>query len=235
MSTYFLGLDIGTDSVGWAVTDEHYQIIRKRGKALWGVRLFDSAQTAEERRGYRVARRRIERRTQRLHWLQDLFAEEISKMDPAFFDRLRESKFLEEDKKSSYPLGRYTLFADQNYCDKDYHQQFPTIYHLRKALIEDSSPFDVRLVYLAIHHILKNRGHFLYGDLPLETISLERDWTGWHKRWSWKQTGACIRMSRRNSNKSLFLPLGTKHGAKRSWLHFFQWKKRMVLCLRWWS
>ena len=174
MSTYFLGLDIGTDSVGWAVTDEHYQIIRKRGKALWGVRLFDSAQTAEERRGYRVARRRIERRTQRLHWLQDLFAEEISKMDPAFFDRLRESKFLEEDKKSSYPLGRYTLFADQNYCDKDYHQQFPTIYHLRKALIEDSSPFDVRLVYLAIHHILKNRGHFLYGDLPLETISLER-------------------------------------------------------------
>lgn len=174
MGAYFLGLDIGTDSVGWAVTDEHYQIIRKRGKSLWGVRLFDSAQTAEDRRRYRVARRRIERRTQRLYWLQDLFAEEISKVDPAFFERLRESKFLEEDKKSSYPLGRYTLFADHNYCDKDYHQQFPTIYHLRKALIEESGPFDVRLVYLAIHHIFKNRGHFLYGDLPLETISLER-------------------------------------------------------------
>lgn len=30
------------------------------------------------------ARRRIERRTQRLYWLRDLFAEEISKVDPAF-------------------------------------------------------------------------------------------------------------------------------------------------------
>lgn len=112
------------------------------------------------------ARRRIERRTQRLYWLRDLFAEEISKVDPAFFERLRESKFLEEDKKSSYPLGRYTLFADQNYCDKDYHQQFPTIYHLRKALIEESGPFDVRLVYLAIHHILKNREHFFVWRPP---------------------------------------------------------------------
>ena len=112
------------------------------------------------------ARRRIERRTQRLYWLRDLFAEEISKVDPAFFERLRESKFLEEDKKSSYPLGRYTLFADQNYCDKDYHQQFPTIYHLRKALIEESGSFDVRLVYLAIHHILKNREHFFVWRPP---------------------------------------------------------------------
>lgn len=41
-------------------------------------------------------------------------------------------------------------------------------------MIEESGPFDVRLVYLAVHHILKNRGHFLYGDLPLETISLEQ-------------------------------------------------------------
>ena len=67
---YYLGLDIGTDSVGWAVTDENYQIIKRKGKALWGVRLFDSAKTAEERRSYRTARRRIERRKQRLNWLQ---------------------------------------------------------------------------------------------------------------------------------------------------------------------
>ena len=31
---YYLGLDIGTDSVGWAVTDEHYQIVRKPNKRL---------------------------------------------------------------------------------------------------------------------------------------------------------------------------------------------------------
>lgn len=170
---YFIGFDIGTDSIGWAVTAPDYQLAKKNGKSLWGIRLFDAAQTAQDRRSHRIARRRIERRRQRLQWLQEIFALEIGRVDPAFFQRLRESKFLEEDKRSDFPLGRYTLFADKTYCDKDYYQDFPTIYHLRKALIERSGPFDVRLVYLALHHILKYRGHFLYGDLSLETISLE--------------------------------------------------------------
>lgn len=159
---YYLGLDIGTGSVGWAVTDCEYNVIKKHGKALWGVRLFDSADTAAERRGFRTARRRLQRRKQRLQWLQELFSEEIAKVDPGFFYRLRESKFLEEDKQADFPLGRYTLFADKNYNDKDYHRDYPTIYHLRKALIKESEKtFDVRLVYLALHHIFKHRGHFL--------------------------------------------------------------------------
>lgn len=170
---YYLGLDIGTDSVGWAVTDENYQIIKRKGKALWGVRLFDSAKTAEERRSYRTARRRIERRKQRLGWLQEQFSCEVAKKDPGFFIRLCESKFLEEDKIGDFPMGKHILFSDSNYCDKDYYRQYPTIYHLRKALIENPGPFDVRLVYLAIHHIMKNRGHFLYGDLDVGSISLD--------------------------------------------------------------
>ena len=120
----------------------------------------------------RIARRRIERRKQRLAWLQDQFAAEIAKKDPAFFRRLQESKFLEEDKQSNHPLGRYTLFADRNYCDKDYYRDYPTVYHLRKKLMEQPGPFDVRLVYLALHHIMKYRGHFLYGDLAMDSISL---------------------------------------------------------------
>ena len=59
---YFIGFDIGTDSVGWAVTDPQYKILKRNGKALWGVRLFDSAQTAAERRRHRTDRRRLERR-----------------------------------------------------------------------------------------------------------------------------------------------------------------------------
>ena len=144
---YFLGLDIGTDSVGWAVTDPAYQVIRKNGKALWGVRLFDEAQKAEDRRMQRTNRRRLERRNQRIAWLRQVFSEEIAKVDPAFFLRLDESKFLNEDKAEApdgSPLGRYTLFADRNYCDKDYHHQYPTIYHLRKALLTEDHPFDVR-------------------------------------------------------------------------------------------
>ena len=34
---YYLGLDIGTTSVGWAVTDDRYEIIKRHGKALWEI------------------------------------------------------------------------------------------------------------------------------------------------------------------------------------------------------
>lgn len=59
---YYIGLDMGTGSVGWAVTDPTYNIIKRHGKALWGIRLFESAKTAEERRIFRTSRRRTERR-----------------------------------------------------------------------------------------------------------------------------------------------------------------------------
>lgn len=58
---YYLGLDMGTSSLGWAVTDEKYQLLRRKGKDLWGVRLFSEAETAADRRSHRVSRRRRER------------------------------------------------------------------------------------------------------------------------------------------------------------------------------
>ena len=168
---YFIGLQIGPESVGWAVTDPAYQLQKCAGKALWGVRLFDAAQKADERREQRRARRRLERKQQRLAWLQEVFSEEIGKVDPAFFLRLQESRFLEKDKQGN--LGKHTLFADPSYTDKDYHRAFPTIYHLRKTLMETPGPHDVRLVYLAIHHIMKYRGHGLLGDLTIDAVSLD--------------------------------------------------------------
>ena len=33
---YFLGLDIGTDSVGYAVTDTQYSLLKYRGEPAWG-------------------------------------------------------------------------------------------------------------------------------------------------------------------------------------------------------
>ena len=59
MQKYYLGLDIGTNSVGWAVTDENYNLCKFGGKRMWGIRLFDGAQTAEERRMNRSNRRRL--------------------------------------------------------------------------------------------------------------------------------------------------------------------------------
>ncbi len=35
---YYLGLDMGTNSVGWAVTDDAYNLIRFKGKDMWGIR-----------------------------------------------------------------------------------------------------------------------------------------------------------------------------------------------------
>lgn len=165
MTEYYMGLDLGTGSLGWAVTDKEYKILRAHGKALWGVRLFDSANTAEERRGYRTARRRLDRRNWRIELLQELFAEEINKMDSGFYLRMKESKYVPEDKKDTdgnCPQLPYALFVDDEYTDKDYHRKFPTIYHLRKWLMYTDDTPDIRLVYLAFHHMMKHRGHFLF-------------------------------------------------------------------------
>ena len=41
---YYIGLDVGTTSVGWAVTDKQYNISKFKGNAMWGARLFDESQ-----------------------------------------------------------------------------------------------------------------------------------------------------------------------------------------------
>ena len=93
---YFLGLDLGTGSLGWAVTNEKYEVLRAHGKALWGVRLFDSANTAEERRAFRTARRRLDRRNRRIELLQEIFSEEILTIDDGFYHRMKESRYMPE-------------------------------------------------------------------------------------------------------------------------------------------
>ena len=158
MEKYYLGLDIGTNSVGWAVTDPSYRLERFHKKDMWGIRLFEQADTAADRRVKRTNRRRLQRRHQRIQLLQELFAEEMAKVDDTFFLRLNESKLHLEDKSVQ---EKYPLFIEKGYTDIDFYQEYPTIYHLRKDLMESDQPHDIRLVYLAIHHLLKYRGHFL--------------------------------------------------------------------------
>ena len=155
---YYLGLDIGTNSVGWAVTDENYDLCKFNGKKMWGIRLFEDAKTAAERRAKRSNRRRMARTKQRIDLLQELCEKGIFEKDPTFFIRLNESSLHLEDKSTS---EKYPLFVDKEYTDVDYHREYPTVYHLRKELIESPEPHDPRLVYLACCHIIKSRGHFL--------------------------------------------------------------------------
>lgn len=159
MIKFYLGMDIGTNSVGMACTDENYKLFRAKGKDCWAVRLFDESKTAADRRMARVARRRLDRRKSRIGFLQAIFSSFIP--DENFFIRLNNSQFLAEDKYESLNFDANNLFADENFTDKQFHKQYPTIYHLRKALMTEPVT-DVRLYYLALHHIVKYRGHFLF-------------------------------------------------------------------------
>ncbi len=157
---YYLGLDVGTNSVGWAATDTEYNVLRFKGNSMWGARLFDEAQDASARRTSRVTRRRLARRNQRLRLLELLFSSAINEIDPTFFRRLEESALWIEDKTDK--ACRFSLFNDPGFTDKEYHRRYPTVYHLRSELMASDKPHDVRLVYLALLHIMKSRGHFLY-------------------------------------------------------------------------
>lgn len=157
---YYLGLDMGTSTVGWAVTDPDYKLIRKSGKDMWGVREFEEGKTAAERRLNRIARRRRQRETARIGLLKEYFHDAIAAVDPLFYQRLDNSRYWPEDKDAV--LGsKYSLFHDKDYTDTDYYREYPTIFHLRMELIKNSKPHDVRLVYLALLNMFKHRGHFL--------------------------------------------------------------------------
>ena len=182
---YSIGLDIGTSSVGWSVIDSNtYKVIKKntlvnhynlntseetkeiKEKALWGVRLFEEAETAVNRRMARSTRRRYDRRRKRIKLLQEIFKNEINKVDNEFFEKLKTSFYSPEDinniKINLTDFDKMNIFSNnkRNGTPKKY----PTIYHLRNELVNNPDKKDIRLVYLALHHIIKYRGNFLYNN-----------------------------------------------------------------------
>lgn len=171
MKKYNIGLDIGTNSVGWAVVEsEKQKVLRKGNKKLWGVRLFDEAVSASSRRNFRSIRRRYDRRRYRIKLLKEEFQNEINKVDPNFYQIMKESFYNKNDKINKT--------IELNKEEKDffnfYQKNYPTIYHLRNDLINEDKKFDIRLVYLAIHHIIKYRGSFLVqGELNTESLNIE--------------------------------------------------------------
>lgn len=165
MKKYFLGLDIGTESVGYAATDADYSLLKHKGNLMWGVHLFEEASSCAERRNFRTSRRRLDRRQQRIKLLQEIFAIEISKIDPKFFIRIKESRLFPED--TTYGSG---IFNDENFNDCDYNREYPTIHHLIVELIKNKSAHDVRLVYLACAWLVAHRGHFL-NEISKENIT----------------------------------------------------------------
>lgn len=159
LQNYSIGLDIGTNSIGWAVIDENYNLARLNGKDAWGAYLFESAKEAKDRRVSRSIRRGYERKKERIRLLQELFSNMILPIDNGFYNRLEDSKY-HVGEGDYFRTNKYNLF-DGQFTDKDYYKSYKTIYHLRDALMNEDKKFDIRLVYLACHHIIKYRGHFL--------------------------------------------------------------------------
>lgn len=158
VENYFIGLDIGTDSVGYAATDAsaNYNLLKFGGEPIWGVTLFDTAELCDGRRAFRTARRRLDRRQQRIELLQELFASEIAAVDKNFFCRIKASALRREDKNADD-----CFFNDEKFDNVSYHEKYPTIHHLIVDLMDSIKPHDARLVYLACAWLLAHRGHFL--------------------------------------------------------------------------
>lgn len=151
LNNVFLGLTVGSEQIGWAVTNQEYKLKRASRKDLWGVRLFDKAETAQDRRMFRANRRLNQRKRRRLVLLKGIFWEEMNQEYPNFFQQLKEERYYKEDRT-----------VEEDFDMDLYRKQFPTPYHLRKYLMETEEKPDLRLVYLAFSKFMKNRGHFLY-------------------------------------------------------------------------
>ena len=116
---YNIGLDIGVGSVGWCVTDEDNNILKKGTKNMWGSDIFDEAQTAKATRTFRSSKRRLERRKERIKILQSLMQEDMEREYPNFFQMLKETANVEEDKTFAEKIlgTKYNLFSNMNYTD----------------------------------------------------------------------------------------------------------------------
>lgn len=161
---YNIALDLGTNSVGWAAVGSDFKVIKKGDNHLWGVVLFDEGKSAKDRRMARSARRRYERRRKRVELLRSLMVESVSQVDPDFFRKLDSSFLLVNTKDSNSSRDNHYNIFNGEFTDKDYYKKYKTVYHLRKALMDSDEKADIRLVYLAIHHIIKYRGNFLHDE-----------------------------------------------------------------------
>src|SRR5699024_2992775 len=129
--SYSIGLDIGISSVGWSCITEDFQIPTYNGRYAIGVREFESADTAEERRLQRGTSRRYYRRIKRIQLLQNVTAPLLKKY-PDFFPKSDESEkhfWKNNNKFENKTLSEILIEAGEN------PRKYPTIYHLRKDLL----------------------------------------------------------------------------------------------------
>lgn len=79
--SYGISLDMGTNSIGWAVVwdsgDKADQIVVRKGKRLYGARLFDAAEDSQKYRSARSARRTLGKKIWRLNLLKGVLKDYV--------------------------------------------------------------------------------------------------------------------------------------------------------------
>ena len=135
---YIIGLDLGINNVGYSVIDEESKKILKKG-----VRLFNTADKAEERRIARNTRRRLKRRSNRVDETLKLFKsihfpDEIT-IEPDLLQK--RVKGLHEKLESQeivniicyFMMHRgYIPFGDEERTLVELNELFPCEYYLKK-------------------------------------------------------------------------------------------------------
>lgn len=163
---YTIGVDIGTGSVGAvAINNETLQPLTFRGRPALLAHTFEQADTAEATRLSRGASRGYDRRIKRIQMVQKLFAPYIN--NSGFFS-LEDNGHFWNNSNNFLNKTLSEILRECGYSKKEIAEQFPTIYHLRKHLIDSNEKMDLRLVYLAVHNLTKYRGHFLNEGLQFE-------------------------------------------------------------------
>lgn len=161
---YILSLDIGTGSVGYACMDKGFNVLKYHDKDALGVYLFDGALTAQERRQFRTSRRRKNRRIKRLGLLQELLAPLVQ--NPNFYQFQRQFAW----KNDNMDFKNKSLSEVLSFLGYE-SKKYPTIYHLQEALLLKDEKFDPELIYMALYHLVKYRGHFLFDHLKIENLT----------------------------------------------------------------
>ena len=124
VSDYNIGLDIGTNSVGWAVVDPIGNFFKFKGRTMGGVVLIhQKGEPAASRRSFRSSRRRLQRKKNRIRLVQELIGEMVLKDDPNFFLRMKYSYVSKEDNEIG--IDYTTLFDNNYYSFKELYEKYP--------------------------------------------------------------------------------------------------------------
>lgn len=159
---YILSLDIGTASIGYACMDLDFNILKYHDKDAIGVLTFEGADTAAERRGFRTSRRRKNRRIKRLGLLQEVLAPLVKNSN--FYQLLNLHKW----KNSNEDFKHRSLSEVLKALGKN-PKAYPTIYHLQQDIQNHpEKKFEPELIFLALYHLVKYRGHFLFNNLSFD-------------------------------------------------------------------